>query len=143
VDDPTTPAVELLVHVSSLTMTSLEESAAQVGLSVQQLRLLGILRDREPTMGELTGHLGLDKSSVSGLVIRAERRGLVTRVQHERDGRAVRVRLEPSGRALIDEATSRFGADFARVFAALTPGELAEWMALTARLVAVQRDAGD
>ena len=52
----------------------LEHRAAEQGLSVIQARLLGVLRDRTPTMNELARLLGLDKSSVTGLVNRAERR---------------------------------------------------------------------
>lgn len=52
-------------------------------MSVVQVRLLGILRDRDPGMLELAAFLGLDKSSVTGLVTRAEARGLV-----QRSGRA-------------------------------------------------------
>jgi DNA-binding MarR family transcriptional regulator len=43
-------------------------------LSIPATRLLGVLRDREPTMLELAQLLELDKSSVTGLVDRAERR---------------------------------------------------------------------
>ncbi|AYF99386.1 MarR family transcriptional regulator [Protaetiibacter intestinalis] len=121
-------------------MTRLEERAGEAGLSVQQLRLLGILRDREPTVSELTVHLGLDKSSVSGLVIRAERRGLVRRTPDAVDGRSVRVQLQPHGRALIDQVTARHGNEFARAFAALDPAALALWMDLTRRLIAAQRN---
>ncbi|GHF33280.1 hypothetical protein FHX82_005262 [Amycolatopsis bartoniae] len=49
--------------------------AAEHELSVVQLRLLGVLRDRRPGMLELGAHLGLDKSSMTGLVSRAEKRG--------------------------------------------------------------------
>lgn len=46
--------------------TRLEERAAEAELSIQQVRLLGILRDREPTINELAAHVGTDKSSMSG-----------------------------------------------------------------------------
>lgn len=127
--------VEVLGRLSFVTNARLEARASEAGLSIQQMRLLGILRDREPTINELTVHLGVDKSSVSGLVIRAERGGFVTRTQHEQDGRAVRVRLEPAGRALIDEASSRFESDVEHTFAALTGPERARWVALTVRLL--------
>ncbi len=44
-------------------------------------------------MNELAELLGLDKSSTSGLVDRAQRRGLVRRVPSQLDRRSVRVRL--------------------------------------------------
>lgn len=69
-------------------------------LSLTQLRVLAILRDREPMMVERAAHLGLERSAVSGPVDRAVRRGLVRRDASEKDGRAVRVALTPDGRRL-------------------------------------------
>jgi hypothetical protein len=69
----------------------LERRAAEHDLSIIQTRLLGVPRDRKPTMNELAWFLGLDKSSVTGLVDRAERRGLVARVPSTTDRRAVLV----------------------------------------------------
>ena len=89
----------------------LERRVAEHDLSIIQTRLLGVLRDRRPTMNELGRLLALDKSSVSGLVERAERRGLVTRAPSPADGRAVLVSLTDDGRALVSEASSQFGAD--------------------------------
>lgn len=133
-------ALELLAQLSFETSERLQERAAEAGLSMQQARLLGILRDREPTINDLTTHLRLDKSSVSGLVIRAERRGLVSRIQHESDGRAVRVRLEPPGRALIDAANARFEEDMRDFFTTLDDAERRQWTAMTARLLTAEAE---
>ena len=97
--------VDALVQVSFLVQTMLGRVVAQHDLSVIQLRLLGILRDREPAMQELARFLSLDKSSVSGLIDRAERRGLVRRTTTPADGRVIRVTLTPDGRR-IGEAVS-------------------------------------
>ncbi|UOE43253.1 MarR family winged helix-turn-helix transcriptional regulator [Agromyces larvae] len=141
-DEGARSAADALARLAFLTNARLEARAAEVGegLSVQQLRLLGILRDREPTINELTVLLGVDKSSVSGLVIRAERRGLVSRTRHERDGRAVRVRLEGSGRTLIDAATASFELDVQQLLAVLTDAERARWVALTNRVLSAEAD---
>ena len=89
----------------------LERRAAEQDLSIIQTRLLGILRDRRPTMNELAKLLVLDKSSTSGLVERAERRGLVNRSPSPTDGRAVLVSLTADGRSLLADAAIRFEAD--------------------------------
>ena len=86
----------------------LERLAAEHDISIVQTRLLGVLRDREPTMNGLARLLGLEKSSVTGLVDRAERRGLVVRVPSSTDGRAVLVSLTAEGRSLASEVASRF-----------------------------------
>jgi DNA-binding MarR family transcriptional regulator len=89
----------------------LERRAQEHDLSIIQTRLLGVLRDRRPTMRELARLLELEKSSVTGLVDRAQRRGLVTRVRSTTDGRAVLVSLTDAGRSIVGSAAATFGAD--------------------------------
>ncbi len=139
-DTPQLSTTDALVQLSFAIQAQFESRAAQEDLSVPQVRLLGILRDREPTMNELAGHLGLDKSSMSGLVARAERRGLVSRNRDNQDGRSVRVRLEPTGRALVEATADRFEADILRIVATLTDPERARWTALTTRMLVADAD---
>ena len=103
--------VDGLAQLSFVVQGMLERRAAEHGISVIQARLLGILRDRKPTMNELAQILGLDKSSVTGLVDRAERRGLVTRVPSTTDRRVVLVSLTDDGRALVSQAAACFETD--------------------------------
>lgn len=130
--------VEALARLTFVTMARLEAFAAEAELSMQQVRLLGILRDREPTINQLAAHLGTDKSSMSGAVARAERRGLVSRIPDEADGRSVRVRLEPAGRTLFETASARFETDTARMFSTLTATGRARWATLTTQLLAAE-----
>jgi len=92
--------VEALVRLSALVQQVLAEVADGFGLSVLQSRLLGVLRDREPSMARLGSLLGLDKSSTTGLVDRAQRKGLAHRVEVPEDRRAFRVVLTERGRDL-------------------------------------------
>lgn len=62
-------------------------------------------------MLELAAALGLEKSSVSGPLDRAERRGLVQRTASAHDGRAVAVRLTPAGQEIADRVQRRVAAD--------------------------------
>jgi len=113
---PEAPAGQLspvdgLAQLSFVIHGLLERQAAEHDLSIIQARLLGVLRDRNPTMNELARLLGLEKSSVTGLVDRAERRGLVMRVPSAADRRAVLVSLTGHGRSLISRAAASFEAD--------------------------------
>ncbi|WP_406141592.1 MarR family winged helix-turn-helix transcriptional regulator [Streptomyces sp. NBC_01089] len=101
--------VDSLVQLSFAVQGALADVAAERGLSVIQLRLLGVLRDRTPGMQELARHLGLDKSSMTGLVDRAERRGLVRRAPAPHDGRAVQVSLTAQGQELARASTADAG----------------------------------
>src|ERR1700744_206949 len=82
-----------LVQVSFAVVAVLSRVAAEHDLSLTQLRVLGILRDREPTMAELATYLGLERSTVSGLIDRAVGRGLVQKTSDRGAGRSVRVSL--------------------------------------------------
>lgn len=123
--------VDALALLSFLIQGTIERRAGEHGVSLIQTRLLGILRDRTPTMNELAALLGLDKSSTSGLVDRAQKRGLVRRVPSQLDRRSVRIRLTPEGRALVQEVATSFAADVAAMLQPLSPATRAE---LTANL---------
>ena len=101
--------VDSLVLASFTVIALLSRVAAEHDLSLTQLRVLAILRDREPTMAELAAYLGLERSSVSGLIDRAVKRGLVRRDASEDDGRAVRVSLTPDGRRLASVGAQEIG----------------------------------
>jgi DNA-binding MarR family transcriptional regulator len=96
----TSPLVDALVELSFAVQAVLTRTAASYNLSVTQLRLLGILRDRTPPMTAIAEHLGLDRSSVTGLVDRAEQRRLVARTPSSDDARVIMVQLTPTGRAI-------------------------------------------
>jgi DNA-binding MarR family transcriptional regulator len=71
-------------------MAVLSSVAADNDLSPAQLRVLAILRDRRVRISALAAYLGLDRSTISGLVERAKR-GLLARAS----ARAVRRGLSP------------------------------------------------
>src|SRR3984957_15711419 len=112
-----------LAQLSFLIHGLIERRARQHDLSITQMRLLGVLRDRRPTMNELARLLDLDKSSVTGLIDRAKRRGLVERCPPAADRRAVLVRLTDQGRRLAAGAAARFGADVSVLLQLLAPAD--------------------
>jgi DNA-binding MarR family transcriptional regulator len=89
--------VTALVRCSFLVNAVYADSAREHGLTPQQGQLLCVLMAQPYGMGELSGILGLAKSSLSGLVARTERNGLVRREPNPRDTRAVRVAFTPRG----------------------------------------------
>ncbi|HVV89803.1 MAG TPA: MarR family transcriptional regulator [Solirubrobacterales bacterium] len=133
--DPEPDLVDSLVQSSFLVQGVLRRVARRHDVSVIQMRLLGILRDREPGVLVLARHLGLDKSSVTGLVDRAEGRGLVERVADPDDGRAVRVRLTGDGRALATTGAAEVAGELATVAAGLTAAQRRQLAGLLSRIV--------
>lgn len=115
--------VDALAQLSFLIQGALAGHAASHDLSMIQARLLGVLRDRKPTMNELARLLELDKSSVTGLVDRAEKRGLVKRAPSAEDRRAIHVSLTPAGRRIVRDVVVAFEADVAAATACLSPAQ--------------------
>jgi DNA-binding MarR family transcriptional regulator len=116
--------VDALAQAAFTTMAALTKVAADSDLSLTQLRVLAILQDRRLRMTALADYLGLEKSTISGLVNRAERRGLLQRLPSASDGRAAEVTLAPQGAELA-------GQLYARIARALSP--------MTSRLAAADR----
>lgn len=128
--------LDSLARVSFTVAGLLTRTAAEHDLSLTQLRVIAVLRDREPTMAQLADHLGLGRSSVSGLVDRAVDRGLVRRVASAEDGRAVRVTLTPDGRGLAHELGRVVDARVAPMTDRLGPADRTRLDSLLRRLLA-------
>ncbi|WP_418961279.1 MarR family winged helix-turn-helix transcriptional regulator [Streptomyces tritici] len=92
-----------LVRSTFLVNAVYAESAREYGLTPQQGQLLCVLMAQPHGMGELGAMLRLAKSSLTGLVDRTERNGLVRREPDPGDQRAVRVALTPEGARLAEE----------------------------------------
>lgn len=86
-----------LVRLTFLIQNLYAEVGRGCDLTVSQAQLLCTLADRSIGMAELSGLLGLERSSLTGLVDRAEQRGFVVRAADPTDRRAVRVTLTPVG----------------------------------------------
>ncbi|ROO85469.1 DNA-binding MarR family transcriptional regulator [Actinocorallia herbida] len=110
--------VPALVRATFLVNAVYVESAREFGLTQQQGQLLCVLMGQPYGMGELGATLGLAKSSLTGLVDRTERNGLVRREPEPRDTRAVRVSLTARGASLAEE----FYAETCRRVDALATG---------------------
>ena len=127
--------VDALAQLSFLVQGTLAEIAGRHDLSVIQIRLLGVLRDREPTMNALGRHLGLDKSSISGLVDRAQRRGLVTRTVSASDRRVYQGSMTDAGRRLAGLVAAEFNARVETLVAPLPAADQRLLARLAARAV--------
>ncbi|NQX49207.1 MarR family transcriptional regulator [Paenibacillus tritici] len=127
--------VDSLVQLSFVIQNILAKIGTQHDLSIIQIRLLGILRDREPSMLQLAKHLGLDKSSITGLVDRAQRRGLVERTVSQSDRRGFNVRATPAGWKIIHEVGEQIERQITLVTEGLTGEERAQLIALASKIL--------
>jgi DNA-binding MarR family transcriptional regulator len=95
--------VAALVRSTFLVNAVYAESAREYGLTSQQGQLLCVLMAQPYGMSELGAMLGLAKSSLTGLVDRTERNGLVQRKPDAQDSRAVRIALTRKGSRVAEE----------------------------------------
>src|SRR6202453_1893702 len=122
--------IDALVTTSFVTMAVLNRVSAEYDLSLTQFRVLAILRDRRVKMSELADYLGLDKSTISGLVDRAEKRGLLQRAPNTADGRAVDVFLTAEGRELTERGAAQIAGSLSPMTSKLSRAEARRLTAL-------------
>ena len=117
------------------TTAVLSKIAAEHDLSLTQLRVLAILRDRHASMSDLAAYLGLDKSTISGLVDRAEKRGLLQRAPNPLDGRGVDVALSAEGDRTGRARCREDRGGLSPMTSALNPAEARRLTALLERML--------
>ncbi|MFC4061898.1 MarR family winged helix-turn-helix transcriptional regulator [Planomonospora corallina] len=127
--------VAALVRSAFLVDAVYAESAREYGLTQQQGQLLCVLMPRPYGMSELGAMLGLAKSSLTGLVDRSERNGLVQRKPDPHDSRAVRVALTGRGARLVDEFYAETCRRIEELTAGLAPEERDTLAVLLGRVV--------
>ena len=127
--------MDALAQSSFVVMGVLTRIGAEHDLSLTQLRVLGILRDRRVRMSDLANYLGLDKSTMSGLVDRAERRGLLERGKNPTDGRAVDVFMTAAGRELAQRVHAQVSRALAPIMDRLGSRERSTLTRLLARML--------
>lgn len=127
--------LDALVQLSFTIHSILGRVGADHDLSIIQIRLLGILRDREPSMLELANYLNLDKSSITGLIDRAERRGLVQRIVSPKDRRGFNVKVTPVGIQLIQVVGHEIYSQIEAITTPLTSSERSQMTDLASKIL--------
>ncbi|WP_345494472.1 MarR family winged helix-turn-helix transcriptional regulator [Nocardia callitridis] len=87
--------------------------ARRFDLTVQQVQLLCMLSRHQPSLGELAELLGCDKTNVTGMVDRLDRRELLVRAPDPTDRRVARVVLTPKGVAMRTRIRAALDAELA------------------------------
>lgn len=134
-DDSQIGIVAALVRSAFLVNAVYAESGREHGLTPQQGQLLCVLMAQPYGMSELGAVLGLAKSSLTGLVDRTERNGLVRREPDPRDTRAVRVALTSQGSRLAEEFYAETCRRIDRLPDGLSAAERSALAALLSRVV--------
>jgi DNA-binding MarR family transcriptional regulator len=134
--------VDALVQAAFVTMAVLNKVGADNDLSLTQLRVLAILADRRLRMTALADYLGLEKSTMTGLVDRAGKRGLLERAASPTDGRAVDVFLSPAGAELAGRLHAQVEQSLAPMTSELAPADQRRLQALLGRMLGSRGSSG-
>ncbi len=93
-----------LIQVMHLLQDLYAETSRPLGLTPQQAHLLCILLMGPQGMTDLSRILSIERSTLTNMVDRLERRTLVARTSHPTDRRACQIELTDPGRTLADQA---------------------------------------
>lgn len=115
--------LDALVQMSFTVTGIMSTVAARHDLSLTLLRVGTALRNRTLTMSELAAYLGLDRSTVTGLITRAEERGFLARIENETDKRSSRVTLTDTGQHLSTACAAEIAREIEPVVAPLSAAE--------------------
>lgn len=141
-ETPRMRAVTSLMRVHQLVLTELDELLRPLGLTFARYEVLVLLsfsRRGALPLGKIGERLQVHATSVTPLVRRLERAGLIRRTPHPEDGRAVLASITPQGRAVLEQATEAIvAAQFA--LSALSEDDCEQ---LTALLTPPRKAAGD
>lgn len=124
--DPTREnSIGYLVHeVARLMRRRFEEEGSSYGLTLPQWRALAeIYRGPGIAQVSLASTLDVDQMTVSGIVSRLEKRGLIERYPDPNDSRAKLAKLTPAGTELVTRAKNVGRALYENALAGLSPAE--------------------
>jgi len=112
-----------------------ERSISGTGLGLTDFATLEALMHKGPlTIGEIQSKVPLALGSMTAVVDRLERRGLILRTPSPDDRRAKVLKLSLKGRTAVKDAFSRHAADLESAMAVLTPREKRQLRALLKKL---------
>lgn len=100
----------------------------EYGVSIPQVLSLNYLHDAknfQSTQGELKRFLNLNSSTVSGIINRLEKKGLVARLPRSKDKRVVNIALTSAGDELVSSMPSLLHEQLSDKLNTLKPSDLA------------------
>ncbi|QIK84407.1 MarR family winged helix-turn-helix transcriptional regulator [Sanguibacter sp. HDW7] len=131
---PLHPLAQLAVIVTAEVGTVADRN----GLTPMQARMLGLLVHGPRRMAELAQNLGVEKAALTGLVDRAESRGLVARESVPGDRRSTQVIITDAGAAASVAFYAQLNVTLDRMIATLPAADRPTFTTWTSAIVAAQ-----
>jgi DNA-binding MarR family transcriptional regulator len=134
--DATADAATGLVALSGLVQGLYAHISQRHDLTPVQAKLLCILADGPRGMADLAQCFGVEKAALTGLVDRAERRGLVKRMPVHGDRRALHVTLTEAGRRSASAFHGDVTMELERLLSPLPPKDREHFREAMAAIIA-------
>jgi DNA-binding MarR family transcriptional regulator len=128
--ESSTELAELLRQANKRLQAGTRDMLAPLGLSSSQARVVRLLADGPLKMSVIAVRLAVVPHSVTDVVDRAERAGVVARRRDPIDRRSTLVELTPLGHHLLDELDEARRESAARAFGPLTEDQRTELLAI-------------
>ena len=137
--DPEIDVAAGLVQLTSLVQGMYACVSDRHDLTPVQAKLLCVLLAGPRGMAELAQCFGVERAALTGLMDRAERRGLAQRSAVPGDRRALQVTLTEAGRRAAIAFHAEVSAELDRLISPLTPQDREHFRATMAEIMAKHR----
>jgi DNA-binding MarR family transcriptional regulator len=135
-DGPDADVASGLLRLTTLVQAIYACVSERHDLTPVQARLLCVLLDGPRGMAELAHCFGVEKAALTGLMDRAERRGLAQRSPVPGDRRALQATLTDAGRQAAAAFHAEVGAELSRLVAPLAPADREHFGVVLAEIIA-------
>jgi DNA-binding MarR family transcriptional regulator len=127
--------LESLVYLYTESRRITKELARRADLTGPQLTVLKLLEGvGDMSLSELSDRIRAQNSTVTGIIDRMEREGLVIRVRSTEDRRVVHIRLTDKGAKIANEIAVEPMEIFRSALESLTAGEMRELIKLLTKI---------
>ena len=124
-----------LVQLTTLVQAIYARVSERHDLTPVQAKLLCVLLDGPRGMAELAHCFGVEKAALTGLMDRAERRGLARRSPVPGDRRALQVTLTDAGQRAAAAFHAEVSAELSRLISPLAPHDREQFRATMAQII--------
>jgi DNA-binding MarR family transcriptional regulator len=127
--------LEAIIYLYTESRRITKELARRADLTGPQLTVVKILEQiGDLSLSELSERIRAQNSTVTGIIDRMEREGLVTRERSNEDRRVVYIRLSPKGRRLANEIPVEPMEIFRSALESLTSSETKELVKILGKI---------
>ncbi len=141
--------LEAIIYLYTESRRITKELAKRVDLTGPQLTVVKLLQTvGDLSLSELSDKIRAQNSTVTGIIDRMEREGLVVRERSKEDRRVVHIKLTPKGKALADDIPVEPMEIFKGALESLSVQEMRDLMRIMTKVAKrvkqiVRRDVGE